>query len=152
MKHLLASLPILFFHISLHLLPSLASPPHLLASLPILASLTSPANCQPDPAMLFHERPGTCRGTSLEAGDGAVGRDEALCGSDAREAWALGISARGLFGLWRGMELVAAFSEGARVKTNPSQTGLTLTISSAASASFTSVYLADSQAYSQAYV
>ena len=46
----------------------------------------------------------------------------------------------------------AAFSEGARVKTNPSQTGLTLTISSAASASFTSVYLADSQAYSQAYV
>ena len=86
---------------------------HLLASLPILASLTSPANCQPDPAMLFHERPGTCRGTSLEAGDGAVGRDEALCGSDAREAWALGISARGLFGLWRGMELVAAFSEGA---------------------------------------
>lgn len=86
---------------------------HLLASLPILASLASPANCQPDPAMLFHERPGTCRGTSLEAGDGAVGRDEALCGSDAREAWALGISARGLFGLWRGMELVAAFSEGA---------------------------------------
>ena len=78
--------------------------------------------------------------------------DVEVCGSDAREAWALGISARGLFGLWRGMELVAAFSEGARVKTNPSQTGLTLTISSAASASFTSVYLADLQAYSQAYV
>ena len=39
----------------------------------------------------------------------------------------------------------AAFSEGARVKTNPNQIGLTLTISREASASFTSVYLANSQ-------